>query len=149
VSEPKFKEILTKHSQAMSKTIRELSQGKKPADESLAELEKVLDQELQVDMKRESGVLLEALGLVNQKLKKMEAGSTTLTPEELLERRVLLLARRLQLEQQPSPQPTGTVQVHAPAPRPIEAAPPIAAVSTVGRTSPDPAARIENKPESK
>src|SRR5262249_6984695 len=61
-------------------------------------IEKALDKQLQTSMRSEAGELLNTLRSANAKLKQLQ-NSPKLTVEQHMERRIVMLARRLQLQQ--------------------------------------------------
>ena len=67
------------------------------SQESIASLEIALEKELGADMREQAAILLETLSMLSDRIKTLQRG-TRLTKEERLEREILMLARRLQLE---------------------------------------------------
>jgi hypothetical protein len=77
---------------------KELAKSPELAESSIKQLEKALEQEMGADFKGQASELMTALNTTNGKLQKL-AKSTDLNKTELLERRLLQIARRLQMEQ--------------------------------------------------
>jgi hypothetical protein len=77
---------------------KELAGKPELAKESLEEVEAALDKQVRADMKAHVTELLATLMASNEKLKRLKEGKG-LTPDEKIERRVLMLARRLRAEQ--------------------------------------------------
>jgi len=98
VTDQQFRDFLRKNRPMLEKKFKELETNPKLADNSLAELEERMEVELQADMRAQAGELLDTLQSLNAKIKKLSSGQD-LGPDELIERRLLMLARRMQLEQ--------------------------------------------------
>jgi hypothetical protein len=150
LTEAKYREILKNHRPQILKVVHELTTSPQMAAESVAELEKTMEAELQADMKRDSRELLEALILINERLQKM-AKNQPLNEEEQLEQRVAQLARRIQLEQGPTPTAVAA-DTTAPGPKLETVSEPIVsgkprATKLTPAGSPDPG--LKGKPASK
>jgi hypothetical protein len=93
-----FRTFLRTNRPLLEQKFKELGSSPKLAERSLAEVEIPLEDELREDMQVQARELLDALFVSNLRLEELKRGKK-LSPEENLERRVLMLARRLQLEQ--------------------------------------------------
>jgi hypothetical protein len=97
MSEEQFREFLRRNRAELERMFKDLADNPQRADASLGELEKMLEAQLKSNMQATSGELLTALTSCNAKLKRLGAAQG-LSREEQIERRVLMLARRLQEE---------------------------------------------------
>lgn len=97
-TEKEFREFLKKNRPMLESKFKELSKSPKLADESVAQIEQALNEQLEGDLQQESGKMLEKLRLAHEKLRKL-ATTKKLTPEEQAERQVLAVARALQLQE--------------------------------------------------
>lgn len=98
LTQGEFRTYLRKNRPLLETKFKELASQPKLADSSLAEIEKSLEEQLQSDMKAEAGQLLQTLKASNAHLAKLRTNKD-LDAEEKVERKVVMLARRMQLEQ--------------------------------------------------
>ncbi|MGQ0635818.1 MAG: hypothetical protein ACT4QC_14500 [Planctomycetaceae bacterium] len=98
VSTEEFRSFLRDNRDRLEQGFKDLSTSPKLADESLLSLETALQNRLQTDMQQGAQDLFGTLAQLNQTIGRLQAGRE-LTPEEVLERRILMTARRLQLQQ--------------------------------------------------
>jgi hypothetical protein len=98
LTDKEFREFLQKNRPTLEQKFKELASGPQLADASLADLQARLEETLQADMKAQSGQVLDTLRSLNAKLKKLRAGQD-LNPAELTERRMLMLVRRMRMEE--------------------------------------------------
>jgi hypothetical protein len=96
-TDEQFRSYLRSHKPMFEKHIKELETDPQLSESSLDELARSLDEQMQADMKATSGLVLETLVAMNAKLKAVHANKK-LTPEAESLRRVVMLARRIQLE---------------------------------------------------
>jgi RecG-like helicase len=97
VTESQFRKFLQENRDSLEQGFKDLATNPKLADESLARLEEALNSHLETDMKLGSKELFASLEQMNAKLQHLKE-DRKLTAEEALERQVLMLLRRLQLE---------------------------------------------------
>ncbi len=95
MSEEQFRSFLRENRPALEKGLREMSDGPTMAENTLADLEAGMGAQLGANMQHESTKLLASLMALNEKLDTLSRNEK-LTPEQQLERRILMLARRLQ-----------------------------------------------------
>lgn len=119
ISEEQFRKALSENKDLVEKGFKELAASEKLSEESLNELMLVLEQQLQTDMKAQAELLLETLRLLSTRAKRLHAG-VGLDDEEKAERRIAMIARRLQLTEA-DPKPI-SVPVLATSPAKVEAA---------------------------
>jgi hypothetical protein len=93
-----FRRFLRDNRQTLEAGFKDLAKSPKLADQTLADIEKSLDKELQTSMRGQAGELLNTLRSANAKLTRLR-DSPRLTAEEHMERRIIMLARRLELQQ--------------------------------------------------
>ncbi|HEV3117628.1 MAG TPA: hypothetical protein VGY58_11270 [Gemmataceae bacterium] len=98
LSADQFRAFVRDNRPALEAGFKELSTNPKLADRTLADIEKALEKELQASMTAEAGQLLETLRSTNAKLRRLRDGPK-LAADEHLERRIVMLARRLELQQ--------------------------------------------------
>jgi hypothetical protein len=123
---------------------KELAKSSALAESSIATLETALEHEMGADLKGQSMELMAALNSTNDKLQKL-AKNTNLNKTEILERRLLQIARRLQMEQVSSSNSVSVVEATAQ---------PVAAVQgtrrLISERGPDPAPKAaESRADSK
>lgn len=107
VTEQQFQKTIQENRELLDKGFKELATSEKLSEEVLNALVIALEQQLQADMKSQAEIVLETLRHLSDRVKRLEVGGST-DEEERIERRVLMLARRLQLmEADPRP-------IHAP-----------------------------------
>ena len=97
VTEAQFRNFLKENRDSLEQGFKDLATSPNLADDSLGRLEAALNSNLEVDMKLGSKELFASLEQMNAKLRRLKEGRE-LTAEEALERQVLTLLRRLQLE---------------------------------------------------
>ena len=103
VTEEKFRKAMQDNREVIEKGFKELAASDKLSEESLAALVTALEQELRTDMLAQSELVLETLRFLSRRAQKLSAGSG-LDEEERCERRIAMIARRLQLtEADPRP----------------------------------------------
>jgi hypothetical protein len=91
-----FKKFLNENKKEIQSKIKELAKGDM-AEDSLKDLEQLLEKEVGGDLKTMSSDLLTSLTMLNSQLKKLKENKK-LTPDEQTERRVLEIARALQAQ---------------------------------------------------
>ncbi len=109
LTEEQFREFLGDHRALLEAGFKDLANNSKLADDTLADFEEALNATLKEDLKTQSAVYLETLNNLHDKVKRLELGQK-LSQEEQLERRIVMLCRRMQTIH------TGT-GVEPPAPR--------------------------------
>jgi hypothetical protein len=97
VTDQHFRNFVKENRPLLEKAFKDLEKNPKLADESLAELENALDKELQTDLRVQAQATFDALTQLNEKLKKLRAGKN-LSAEEQTERELVMIVRRLQLD---------------------------------------------------
>lgn len=95
-SEDEIRKVLREHKDALNKAVEELAASDRLSDRTVQELEAMLEEQLKAELEEQSAIVLETVRMLNEKIKKLKEGKD-LNKEEQLERRVLMLARRLQL----------------------------------------------------
>ena len=98
VSTEQFRRFLRDNRQTLETGFKDLAKSPKLADQTLADIEKSLDKELQTSMRGQAGELLNTVRAANAKLTRLRDGPR-LTAGEHMERRIIMLARRLELQQ--------------------------------------------------
>ena len=103
LTEEKFRKAMQDNRETIEKGFKELASSDKLSEESLAALVTALEQELRTDMLAQSELVLETLRFLSRRVQKLSVGSG-LDEEERCERRIAMIARRLQLtEADPRP----------------------------------------------
>ncbi len=103
VTEQQFQKTIQENRELLDRGFKELAASEKLSEEALNALVIALEQQLQADMKSQAEIVLETLRHLSGRVKRLEVGGST-DEEERIERRVLMLARRLQLmEADPKP----------------------------------------------
>jgi hypothetical protein len=97
LTDEQFRTYLRANRPMIEKHFKELGDKPTLAESSVEELQKSLEDQLQTNMKSSAKDLLDTLLAANAKLKRLQANKD-LTKEEENERRVIMLARRIQLE---------------------------------------------------
>jgi len=92
-----FRNFVKENKPLLEKAFKDLEKSPELADDSLADLEKALDKELQSDLRAQASATFDALNQLNEKLKKLRAGKN-LSPPEQTERELIMIVRRLQLD---------------------------------------------------
>lgn len=102
LTEDRFREFLRKNQATLERDLQELTKSPELAEQSIAELQAAVEKELGSNMMDQSRDFRAALTGIIEKLEKYESG-VGLTTEEQNERRILLLARALQQQEQVTP----------------------------------------------
>lgn len=103
LTEEKFRKVIQDNREIIEKGFKELAASDKLSDEVMAALVVALEQELKTDMREQSEAVLETLRFLSARVQRIAAGKN-LDQEEACERRIAMLARRLQLtEADPRP----------------------------------------------
>jgi acyl transferase domain-containing protein len=98
LTDQQFREFLHKNRPMLEQKFKELAAKPQLADDSLAEVQARLEESLQADMHAQAGQFLDTLQSLDAKLKKLRSAQN-LTPEEATERRLLMLVRRMRMEE--------------------------------------------------
>lgn len=98
LSEEQFKVFLKQNRALIEKSLKDLSKDPKLADAAIRDLEQALDETFQTEMRAQTKELLHGLASINARLKRIK-DNVDLTEEERLERQLIVLVRRLQVEQ--------------------------------------------------
>ncbi len=106
VTEEKFRAALHENHDVVEKGLKELAADQKLSEESLNALVVALEQQLQTDMQVQSETVLDTLRFLRSRVQKLAHGQG-LDDEEKIERRVLMINRRLQL-MEADPRPIAT-----------------------------------------
>jgi hypothetical protein len=103
VTEEQFRKTMADNHDLLDKGFKELATSEKLSEESLKGIETALEEQLQADMKAQAELVLETLRHLRSRAQRLLSG-IDLDEEERIERRVLMLSRRLQLmEADPRP----------------------------------------------
>ncbi len=103
LTEDKFRTTIRENRELLDQGFKELADSETLSDETLQALVEALEQQLKSDMQEQAETVLETLRLLSSRVKRLQAG-TNLDSEEKHQRRVLMIARRLQLmEADPRP----------------------------------------------
>jgi hypothetical protein len=103
LTEEKFRKALHDNHDLLEKGFKDLANSESLSEESLKVLVEALEKELQADIRDQAETVLETLRFLSGRVQKLAAGSN-LDEEERSERRIAMLARRLQLtEADPTP----------------------------------------------
>lgn len=140
VTEQQVQKTIQENRDLIDRGFKELAASEKLSEEALNELVIALEQQLQADMKSQAETVLETLRHLSDRVKRLEVGGST-DEEERVERRILMLARRLQLmEADPKP-------IQAPVLKPLTPEKPVATDEpTVGNADkPDDAKKLDAK----
>ena len=97
VGEREFRRMLTENRSTMEQALKELDDEHEISEGTVVLLEEALEKELQISMEDQAQAVLTMLSDVNKNMKQLAEGEN-LGPVQQCERRVLMLARRLQLE---------------------------------------------------
>lgn len=97
LTEEQLRAYIGKHRPELEQTLRDLAKSPDEAQQRLDQLRQRFEDEFDADFQTQSGQALDGLKRMNEKLALLRAGQD-LTPEQQLERRILMLARRLQLD---------------------------------------------------
>lgn len=101
LTEEQFRTFLQNNRATIERSMKELASNPTLAEETINELVNSLEKQLKGDLQMKSRELFTALNLSNEKVKKLQS-NLNLTPGEHIERRLLMLARRLQMQALPS-----------------------------------------------
>lgn len=97
MGEKEFRRILDENRSTVEQALKDLEADEAISEEAIALLEAAMEKELQLGMQDQAQVVFTLLWDLNQNMKNLKAGEN-LTPEQENERRVVMLARRLQVE---------------------------------------------------
>lgn len=97
LTEEQLRAYVGKHRPELEEALRDLAKSPEGAEERLEQLRKRFEDEFDADFQAQSGEALDGLKRMNEKLALLRAGRD-LSSEQELERRILMLARRLQLD---------------------------------------------------
>ena len=97
VGEKQFRRILNENRSIMQSAIQDLKNDKDVSDEVLLALQVAIEKELQIDANSQADAVLTIVSDLNKNMGELLAGEN-LTREQKAERRVLMLAKRLQME---------------------------------------------------
>jgi len=98
VGEKEFRRLLDKNRSTVKQAIQDLKDEKEVSDGVVLLLEEAMEKELQIPMQDQAEVLLVLLSDLNKNIKQLHEGEN-LSAEQQCERRVLMIAKRLQVEQ--------------------------------------------------
>ena len=98
VTEQQFQKTIQENRDLLDRGFKELAASENLSEEVLNTLVIALEQQLQADMKSQAETVLETLRHLSDRVKRLEVGGSK-DEEERIERRVLMLARRLQLNE--------------------------------------------------
>jgi hypothetical protein len=98
VTETEFRKFLQQDRDTMQDVLNELSASDEISEDTLAALETAMDQALQANTQEQADLVLGTLTELRGKVDKLATGRG-LNDEEALERQVLMVARRLQLDE--------------------------------------------------
>jgi hypothetical protein len=98
LTDKEFREFLNKNRPLLEQKFKELGSKPELADDSLAELQARLEGTLQANMHAQAGQLLDTILLLNDKLKRLRSDQN-LSPQELTERRLLMVVKRMRMEE--------------------------------------------------
>lgn len=101
LSEQTFRDFLRTNKVQLEKQFETLSREPDVAEGQINELATLLERHVQADMQLQSREFTSALTLCIEKLKRLSDPASKLTEEEQHEKRVAMLARRLQIERAP------------------------------------------------
>jgi hypothetical protein len=114
LAEDKFRKAIQENRELVERGFKELAASEKLSEETLAALVVALEQELKADLRDQSELLLETLRFLSARVRKLAAG-VNLDEEEKCERRIAMLARRLQLEEaDPNPIKPPAIEIASP-----------------------------------
>jgi hypothetical protein len=103
ISEEHMRKALTENKDVLDTHIRELAQNEQLSDAAAEALVTALEGELKQDLKGQSEIVLDSIQTLDARVQRLATG-LNLDEEEAVERRILMLARRLQLmEADPTP----------------------------------------------
>ena len=98
MTETQFRQILDQNRPMLEQGFQELSSSEKLSEKTLLELEDILEQQLQADMTEQAAIILETIAMLRERVERLHVGKG-LDKEERLERDLLSILRRLQLEE--------------------------------------------------
>lgn len=103
ITEEKFRKVMHENHDVLERGFKELADHEKLSDECLNVLVSSMEQELQTDLKDQAEMMLETLRHLSTRVQRVASGKN-LNDEERCERRIAMLARRLQMmEADPNP----------------------------------------------
>jgi len=102
LSEDQFREYVRKYRSEFQEAFRDLAKSPSAAEGRLKELRDHFEAEMDVDFDSQVATLLQTVEKMNEKMVTLKSNQD-LTAEQKLERKVLMLARRLQADQLSSP----------------------------------------------
>jgi hypothetical protein len=126
VTEAQFRQFLRENRAMLTQGFEDLRTSPALADESIERVAHAFEVQFEVDMKKEARDLFTTLGQLKTKLNRLKDGGASLQPDEQLERRILMLARRLQLEKMEAGISTASAELR-----------PVPAVTTPGAAAAD------------
>jgi hypothetical protein len=97
LSQEQFRSFLRENRPALERGFKDLAQSPTMAEETMKQVIDGLDKQLSPQMQLESSDLFETVSMMKKKLDRLKSAQN-LTNEQQLERRVLMVTRRLQLE---------------------------------------------------
>ena len=99
ISKKQFEKIIKDNKPTLQNGFSDLANSEHLSEKSFRELETALEAELQQDMKEQASAVLDTLIALNSKLSNLQEGSSNLDKEGRLERRILMEARALQIQE--------------------------------------------------
>jgi hypothetical protein len=100
LSKERIRELVRNQRALFQETFQQLAKSPEEAQSRLEELRKHFEDQMGADFETQMKQVLHTADEMNEKLATLKAG-TDLTPEQQIERRILMLARRLQNDQVP------------------------------------------------
>ena len=98
VTEAKFRDIITKNRYLIGQCMKDLEENEEVAEERLEELVAAMEFELDTDLRGQVQQVLNTLHFLNDRLVTLSK-EERLTPEGQLERQLVMISRRIQLEE--------------------------------------------------
>ncbi|MFO1005869.1 MAG: hypothetical protein U0929_07920 [Planctomycetaceae bacterium] len=139
ISEEHLRKALQENKDVLDTHIRELAQNEQLSDAAAEALVTALEGELKQDLKEQSETVLQSVQSLDARVQRLAQGQN-LDEEEAIERRILMLARRLQLmEADPTP-------ITAPVVAPLVKAEPAPAAAGEAKPAEAPAAKPAEAP---
>lgn len=97
MSDDQMKGVINKHKPQILQLIRELKTNDMLPESSMRILEQALEDEMGADMNAQSRQIMDSLMSAREKMARLKAGKD-LKPDEMIERNLLLVARRMRAE---------------------------------------------------
>jgi hypothetical protein len=97
MSDDQMKAVINKHKPQFQQLIRELKTNDMLPESSMRTLEQALEEEMGADMSAQSKQIMDSLMSAREKMARLKAGKD-LKPDEMIERNMLLVARRMRAE---------------------------------------------------